>query len=152
MELACSEIPHNSGEYWDAVQIRDSVLRKPLGMEYRMEDLLAEEGSYHFACRVDGKLAGSVILRPKEDGLVQMRQFAVCEELQGRGVGRALANYAEGFARGKGFREIILHARVSVMEFYRKLGYFEEGEGFTEVGLPHILMSKQLETFATSYQ
>jgi predicted GNAT family N-acyltransferase len=35
-----------------------------------------------------------------------------------------------------------LHARIVAVGFYEKMGYVRQGELFTEVGIPHVLMQK----------
>lgn len=144
VQATCYEIPHGSGEYWESVKLRDSVLRKPLGLAYKQADLLAEEGSYHLICREGDGLLGCLVLKPAGDGIVKMRQFAVSEASQGKGIGRLLENYAMGFAKDKGFTEVQLHAREAALGFYQKLGYHAEGERFLEVTIPHFAMRKQL--------
>lgn len=144
MQATCTQIPHGSETYWEAIQLRDSVLRKPLGLAYNQEDLLAEDGSYHIVCRNGDELVGCLVLKPAEDGVMKMRQFAVRADAQGHGIGRLLENYAERFSKEKGFKEIQLHAREVALGFYQKLGYQAEGERFIEVTIPHLAMRKQL--------
>ena len=76
--------------------------------------------------------------------MVQMRQVAVSEKKQGRGIGRDLVRFAEALVWAERGDEIFLHAREPVIEFYRSLGYVGEGEMFTEVGITHIKMRKVL--------
>jgi predicted GNAT family N-acyltransferase len=40
--------------------------------------------------------------------------------------------------------EIALHARETAVGFYEKLGYVVSGERFTEVGIPHWYMQKNM--------
>jgi predicted GNAT family N-acyltransferase len=84
------------------------------------------------------------VLKPLNEHCIKMRQLAVRESYQGKGVGRELVNYAESFAKGRGNEEIVLHARETVRGFYEKLGYEAEGDSFIEVGLPHLAMRKKL--------
>jgi predicted GNAT family N-acyltransferase len=37
-----------------------------------------------------------------------------------------------------------LHARATAIDFYKRLGYSVCSEEFTEVGIPHRIMRKQL--------
>ena len=71
-----------------------------------------------------------------------MRQVAVDESYQSKGIGRALVEYCEQVARDEQFTEIILHARETAVAFYLKLGYEVYGEPFIEVGIPHRNMRK----------
>ncbi len=145
-ETTCHEIPHGSDEYRRTVALRDAILRKPLNLRFDPAELAAESDSHHLVCRVDGALAACLVLRPDTNGRCQMRQFAVRADLQGRGIGRTLAAYAEEFARGRNYTEIVMHARETALGFYETLGYRREGERFLEVGIPHIVMRKRLGT------
>ena len=141
--LEFQEIVFGTEDYQKAVSVRDSVLRKPLGLQYTAEQLQTEGDSRHLVCRLGSEIVGTVILKPESPKVVRMRQFAVKEEHQRKGVGRFLAIKSEDLAKQEGFEEILLHARESVLPFYEKLGYQAEGERFTEVTLPHLKMRKK---------
>lgn len=140
----CREILHGSDEYRRTVALRAAILRRPLDLHYDPAELALENNSHHLVCDVNGEMAACLILRPETDGRVQMRQFAVRAEMQGRGIGRTLAAYAEEFALAHGYVEVFMHARETALGFYEKLGYRKEGELFMEIGLPHFAMSKRL--------
>ena len=137
-------IEHGSGEYEETVALRDEVLRKPLGLSYDPTELAGEKDSFHFALREGAELVACLVLKPLDEQCIKMRQLAVRESSQGKGCGRELVNYAESFVRERGYAEIVLHARKTARGFYWKLGYVTEGDFFTEVGLPHLLMRKML--------
>ena len=136
-------IEHGSGEYEETVALRDEVLRKPLGLSYDPSELAGEKDSFHFALREGTELVACLVLKPLDERCIKMRQLAVRENLQCKGFGRELVNYAESFAQGRGCEEIVLHARETARGFYEKLGYDTEGDSFTEVGLPHLVMRKK---------
>lgn len=137
-------IEHGSGEYEETVALRDEVLRKPLGLSYDPTELAGEKDSFHLALREEAELMASLVLKPLDERCIKMRQLAVRENAQGEGFGRELVNYAESFLKGRGYEEIVLHARETARGFYEKLGYEVEGDPFIEVGLPHLFMRKQL--------
>ncbi|MEL4403078.1 GNAT family N-acetyltransferase, partial [Shewanella algae] len=66
------------------------------------------------------------------------------ENQQGKGLGRQLALHAESYARQNGYKLIHCHARDAAKDFYLKLGYKIVGDEFTEVGIKHYYMEKQL--------
>ena len=142
--LEFQEIDFGSEDYQKAVIIRDSVLRKPIGLQYSSEQLQTEGDSRHLICRLDSEVVGTVILKPESSKIVRMRQFAVKEDYQRKGIGRFLAINSEDLAKQEGFEEILLHARESVIPFYEKLGYQAEGERFIEVTIPHRKMRKKI--------
>ncbi|MBN2579570.1 MAG: GNAT family N-acetyltransferase [Pirellulales bacterium] len=138
------EVAHGSPEYWATVGLRNLILRQPLGLEFTEEEREADKKFHHFASYLGGRLAGCLVLCPREGGDVQMRQVAVVAELQGQGVGTALVEYSEAWARQAGYRRMILHARDTAVAFYEKLGYSKVGEQFVEISIPHWEMEKRL--------
>ena len=137
-------VRHGSLEYEEVVALRDEVLRKPLGLSYNPEELDQEKDSFHLASQEGAVMAACLTLKPVDGKCIKMRQLAVRESSQGKGLGRELVNHAESFAKERGYAEIILHARETALGFYEKLGYQAEGARFIEVGLPHFLMRKRL--------
>jgi predicted GNAT family N-acyltransferase len=130
--------------YQEELLLRDAVLRKPLGLALKDEDLSQEASQWHFGLFDGDLLIASVIAAPKSEELIQLRQMAVSSQFQGQGCGRKLAEMLEKTLGGKGFQKIILHARIQVFEFYIRLGYMPVGELFEEVGIPHQCMQKTI--------
>jgi len=140
----CFEVPHGSTEYDQTVALRDEILRKPLGLEFDPQELAEESDSFHLVCVREGELLGCLVLKPRADRRIQMRQLAVRDDLQGRGIGAALVAFSESLSAERGFDEMILHARDFAVGFYEKLGYEAFGELFYEVTIPHRKMRKRI--------
>jgi ribosomal protein S18 acetylase RimI-like enzyme len=139
------KVKHGSPEQIATVELRDQVMRKPLGLSLSPEDLASEAKCHHIACYRGSKLAGCLVLQPGANGDVQMKQVAVVPDLQRQGIGRAMVDYSENLARTVGYRRMILHARESAVAFYEKYGYVKIGDRFLQVTLPHWEMVKDLE-------
>ena len=71
-------------------------------------------------------------------------RVAVLAEYRGKGLGRQIMDQLEQAARMKGLEQVKLNAQTSALDFYRKLGYQEEGEEFMEENIPHLIMRKRL--------
>jgi GNAT superfamily N-acetyltransferase len=84
------------------------------------------------------------MLVEEEPGVVRLRQMAVLNDLQGKGIGRALMSFAENLARDRGYKRLTMHARKNALGFYEKMGYRVAGSEFTEVTIPHYVMEKDL--------
>jgi GNAT superfamily N-acetyltransferase len=137
-------VAHGSGDYRACVELRDAVLRRPLGMSLSPEQLAGEAGDLHLAYRRGGVVVACVVLTPLDEGRVRLRQMAVAPAHRRRGIGTRLLAFAEGVARDRGFRECLLHAREEAVDFYARQGYRAVGPAFEEVTLPHRLMCKPL--------
>lgn len=142
--VSCREFDYGSPEYLAAVDLREEVLRKPLGMTWQAHDFRGEEVSMHLGAFDGDVLVGTLILLPLDDKTVKMRQVAVSLRRQGQGVGSVLVRFAEQLACQRGFTAMVAHARCAVLGFYQRLGYRVEGEPLVEVGLPHAKIRKQL--------
>jgi predicted GNAT family N-acyltransferase len=138
-------ILHLSPEYALTVALRHEVLRIPLKRVFTLDQLASESDSHHLAAfDGEGHILGCLLLTPRGDGEIQMRQVAVKPEMQGTGLGRALVDEAERKAKELGFTRMMLHARDVAIGFYARLGYGREGDLFTEVGIAHQQMAKAL--------
>jgi predicted GNAT family N-acyltransferase len=135
--------PH-SALYQQVFHLREEVLRKPLGMSLHNEDLSRDYTDTILAGLVDGRVVACLMLHPKSENTVQLRQMAVYAHLQGQGLGRQLVQAAEVLAADRGYTKMILHARQVALGFYQSMGYIIVGDEFAEVGIPHYAMEKSL--------
>lgn len=137
--------------YAQVYDLREEVLRKPIGLSLRNEDLGAESADTIIVA-LDGahRVIGCVMLRPIGSKEVKLRQMAIAAQWQGQGVGMALLRKAEEVAGASGYDTISLHARQPAVPFYEKGGYRSEGDVFMEVGIPHLFMHKHLHDAALS--
>lgn len=130
--------------YRESLELRDRVLRQPLGMSVWDENLEDEKYATHVVALYEGRVVGVLLLKPVDSRTLQMKQVAVDETLRGQNIGRKLVQHAEEAAREQGYRDIMLHARQVAIPFYEKLEYQITGEPFTEIGIPHRIMVKTL--------
>lgn len=139
------QIEFDTDEYKKELELRDIVLRKPIGLNIFHENLEGEENDYHIGFFINNNLVGILILT-KLDGMeIKMRQVAVEESLRGNNIGAQLVIYAEEFAKNIGYKKILLNSRKIAVRFYEKLGYEKVSEEFIEVNIPHYKMQKKLE-------
>lgn len=134
-----------SPSYDDALRLRYKVLREPLGLEYTVEQLEEESEEFHFGffSSID-HLTGVLTMHTVTKDIVKMRQVAVADSSQKKGIGSQLVEYAEAWAKLAGYKKIELHARDIAMPFYERLNYNIMGEPFIEVGIKHYAMYKTL--------
>lgn len=142
--MGLKQIDHGSNEYKQLVQLRYSILREPVGLDFSEEELEKEAGNIHIASFEDDELLGCCMLTKINKETLQLRQMAVKNNLQRKGIGASIMYFAENIARDKGYKKIIMHARNTAVGFYEKFGYKVKGEPFTEVKLTHLLMEKKL--------
>ena len=142
--MALKIIDHGTPEYHQMVELRYHVLRKPLGLEFSEEDLESEKNDVLMGCFDEEKLEGCCLLTPAGEKALRLRQMAVANGLQGKGIGRVLMSFAENIARDMQNEKLLMHARKSAVGFYEKLGYRICSDEFEEVTIPHYVMEKEL--------
>jgi ribosomal protein S18 acetylase RimI-like enzyme len=142
--MALKIIDHGSSEYHQMVKLRDTILRKPLGLSFTPEDLEKEKDNMLIGAFDDERMLGCCMLVEEQPDIVRLRQMAVLNDLQGKGIGRALMNFAENLARDRGYKIIRMHARDNAVGFYEKVGYRVKGDKFIEITIPHYVMEKDL--------
>jgi predicted GNAT family N-acyltransferase len=129
-------------EFDAAIQLRHRVLRAPLDLVFSTQEIANEHAWLHFGYWVEDELVGYLQMVPLGNNVWKMRQVAVDASVQGRGIGSKLVACTEAAMVPLGCQKISLHARMAAVPFYLRLGYVTEGDEFTEVGIPHLKMSK----------
>jgi predicted GNAT family N-acyltransferase len=143
--MALKEIMYESQEYDQMIQLRLDVLRKPIGLSFSLDELKNEKNDILLGAFEEDHLLACCVLTPENNHSIQLRQMAVQNNLQGKGVGATLLRFAENVARDRGYTFMTMHARDSAVSFYEKNGYQVEGESFFEVTIPHYKMAKKIK-------
>jgi predicted GNAT family N-acyltransferase len=142
--ISISTITVNDAAYQQVWQLREDVLRRPIGLSLKNEDLGMDAEDVIYIATDGDKVVGCLMLHSISDTVMKFRQMAVDASMQGKGIGRMLMTRAEEDIAAKGYTTIMLHARQVVSDFYEKLGYHITSSAFTEVGIPHVIMKKML--------
>lgn len=137
-------VEHGSEQYHSAVDLRDRILRKPLGLQFTPEQLASESTYKHLVGTIDDQICACCILVQSNDGWFQARQVAVDSNFQRQGFGKRLMEYCHQHILACGGEKIFCHARKTAQKFYEGLEYQTVGEYFEEVTLQHIRMEKRL--------
>lgn len=142
--MALKIIDHGSADYQQMLKLRDEILRKPLGLTFSKEEIEKEKDNLLIAAYEDEQMLGCGMLVEEDPQTVRLRQMAVPDNLQGKGIGKALMQFAENLARDRGYKKITMHARKNAVGFYEKIGYEKIGDEFEEITIPHYIMEKKL--------
>jgi len=129
--------------YEQSLVLRNRVLIEAVGRYENCRDFDFPEKDIYLSAFDGDLLIGTAIMTPLDDDTVQMRQMAVHEDYQGKGVGRKIAEEFERLVLERGYRKIILHARETALPFYEKLGYELSSDVFYEIEIAHYEMRKE---------
>lgn len=143
--MALKILDFGTPEYRQMVKMRDEILRKPLGLSFSESELEKEKDYMLIGAFEDEQMLGCCMIVEKDSARARLRQMAVLNNLQGKGIGRALILFAENLARDHGYKIISMHARKNTVPFFEKMGYTVTSADFIELTIPHVEMEKELE-------
>ena len=142
--MALKIIDFGTPEYQQMIKMREDILRKPLGLTFSKEEIEKEKDNLLIGAFEDEQMLGCCMIVEMERGKARLRQMAVLNNLQGKGIGRALIQFAENLARDHGYRVMSMHARKPTVPFFEKMGYKITSPEFVEITIPHFEMEKEL--------
>ena len=143
-KVQIKEFGFNSEEYRNELELRDKVLRKPLGMNLYDENLEADINDVHIGAFINNRIVGVLILTRLNSKDIKMRQVAVDEDFRTMKIGTEMVRFAEDYSKEKGYSTMLLNARKTAVAFYEKLGYTKMSGEFLEINIPHFKMSKNI--------
>ncbi|NVK39491.1 MAG: GNAT family N-acetyltransferase [Gammaproteobacteria bacterium] len=142
LSIAFITVP--SPEYKAACELRDGILRRPLGLHLSQADTKDDHNQWHLGGFINNTLVGCVSAAKTnlQTQDFQIRQMAISDAMQGYGLGKRLMQFMETHLQSHGCKRIHLAARVTAQGFYERLGYVAISGVFIHNTLPHITMEK----------
>jgi predicted GNAT family N-acyltransferase len=135
--------PRDQSEMQAALKLRHDVFCVEQGVPER-EEL---DGRDHDGIHLIAIYAGEVVATCRIlliGSTAQFSRLAVTASMRRRGIATELLEMADEETRALGGRRIVLHAQTYAQELYERAGYRPRGRMFTEAGIDHIAMEKQL--------
>ena len=142
--MALKIIDFGTPEYNQMLKLRTDLLRKPLGLSFSSVELEEEKNNLLIGAFEDEQMLGCCMIVEINPHKAKLRQMAVLNNLQGKGIGRALIQFAENIARDHGYRTMTMNARKNTIHFFEKMGYKVTSDEFIHLTIPHFEMEKQL--------
>lgn len=132
-------IAKNQKQIADNFLVRGKVFVVEQQIDYEIEFDGLDGKCILFTVYLDEKPVGAARLLGNKVGRV-----STLKQYRNQGVASHLMRYIEAYALSVGLTELMLHAQLSVKEFYSKLGYITQGTVFQEAQIDHIKMIKTL--------
>ena len=126
-------------EIIDNFLIRGEVFIKGQNIDWDLEFDGLDDKCVLFVCYMDKKAVGAARLYKNKVGRV-----ATLEQYRKKGVGRALMDYIEDYAKNNSIKTLKLNAQLYIKQFYLNLGYIPQGNIFLEADIQHVKMTKEI--------
>lgn len=88
---------------------------------------------------------GRLVPPDAEGAPARVGRMAVLREWRGAGVGDAMLQALLRLAHASGWRDVILNAQLSAVDFYARHGFAAAGERFMEAGIEHQPMHRRID-------
>lgn len=136
--VSSADWQHDAG---DIQALRNTVFVREQGIPSALEWDGLDPGCRHVLVHDS---AGNAIAtgRLLPDG--RIGRMAVLPAWRGRGIGRRVLTSLVELAAAQGHKRVYLHAQQDVAGFYRVAGFRESGSPFSEAGIVHVAMVRDL--------
>ena len=116
------------------IRMRVFVSEQGVPRDIELDD--DDQHAIHFLATSSGRAVGTarLVMRGKK---AKVGRMAVLKKYRRKGIGAALLTRVIAAAKHRGARIIFLHAQITVIEFYEKMGFRCVGPVFDEAGIAH---------------
>jgi len=131
-------------ELQEACEVRRQVFVREQGIA---EDLVFDghdREALHMVVKDRDRVMGSARVRFLADNQAKLERMAVLKRYRGKGIGREMLLFLNEIWKDRQVQQVIIHAQLEVVSFYRLCGFDKVGTPFREAGIKHIKMRKQL--------
>ena len=123
--------------------IRTQVFQKEQGVSPELEFDGLDADAIQFLAYLNGKAVATARIREIDADTVKIERLAVLPEYRKQGIGKQLMESALSVSR-LDKSQVIVHAQEYIASLYQQLGFEVVGERFSEAGIDHVKMVKQL--------
>jgi len=78
------------------------------------------------------------------DNQAKLERMAVIKSFRRKGIGRGIVSFVNEELRNRQVEQVVLHAQLGVVEFYKSCGFEVSGLPFWEVNIKHTKMQTRL--------
>ena len=131
-------------ELQEAFEVRRQVF---VGEQGISEDLVFDGNdrkALHVVVKDGEKVIGSARVQFLTDNQAKLERMAVLNLYRHKGIGREMLLFLDAVWKHKRVQQVIIHAQLEVVPFYKSCGFDEVGLPFQEADIKHIKMRKQL--------
>jgi predicted GNAT family N-acyltransferase len=131
-------------ELQDAFEVRRQVFVWEQGIS---EDLVFDghdREMLHMVVKDGERVIGSTRVQFLADNQAKLERMAVLKRYRRKGIGKEMLLFLDAVWKDKQVQQVIIHAQLEVVPFYKLCGFDELGLPFQEAGIEHIKMHKRL--------
>lgn len=131
-------------ELQEAFEVRRQVFVREQSIS---EDLVFDghdREALHMVVKDGERVIGSARVQCLTDNQAKLERMAILERYRRKGIGKEMLLFLDTVWKDKQMQQVIIHAQLEVVSFYKLCGFDELGLPFQEAGIKHIKMRKQV--------
>jgi len=131
-------------ELQEAFEVRRQVFVREQNIS---EDLVFDghdREALHMVVKDGERVIGSARVQCLTDNQAKLERMAILERYRRKGIGKEMLLFLDTVWKDKQMQQVIIHAQLEVVSFYKLCGFDELGLPFQEAGIKHIKMRKQV--------
>jgi len=131
-------------ELQEAFEVRRQVFVREQGIS---EDLVFDghdREALHMVVKDGERVIGSARVQFLTDNQAKLERMAILERYRRKGIGKEMLLFLDTAWKDKQVQQVIIHAQLEVVPFYKLCGFDQFGSPFREAGIKHIKMRKQV--------
>jgi predicted GNAT family N-acyltransferase len=131
-------------ELQEAFEVRRQVFVREQNIS---EDLVFDghdNEALHMVVKDGERVIGSARVKFLAGNQAKLERMAVLKRYRRKGIGKEMLLFLDTVWKDKQVQQIIIHAQLEVVPFYKLCGFDELGLPFRKAGIKHIKMRKQV--------
>jgi len=131
-------------ELQQAFEVRRQVFSREQSIS---EDLVFDghdREAQHMVVKDGERVIGTARVQFLTDNQAKLERMAILERYRRKGIGKEMLLFLDAVWKDKQVQQVIIHAQLEVVPFYKLCGFDELGLPFQEAGIKHIKMRKQV--------
>jgi len=98
----------------------------------------------HIVVKDGQRVIGSARVQFLTDNQAKLERMAILDHYRCKGIGKKMLLFLDTVWKDEQVQQVIIHAQLEVVPFYKLCGFDELGLPFQEAGIQHIKMRKQV--------
>jgi len=98
----------------------------------------------HMVVKDGERVIGTARVQFLTDKQAKLERMAILRRYRRKGIGKEMLLFLDTVWKDKQVQQVIIHAQLDVVPFYKLCGFDELGLPFQEAGMKHIEMRKQV--------
>lgn len=131
-------------ELQEAFEVRRQVFVREQGISEDMVFDRYDREALHVVVKDGQKVIGTARVQFLADNQAKLERMAVLKHYRRKGIGKEMLLFLDTVWKDKQVQQVIIHAQLEVVPFYKLCGFDELGLPFREAGIKHIKMCKRL--------